>query len=113
MTSLSEKINWYKQTEDRQWKRVWHCAELVFISLSAILVLVVLHLYGDGTQLQFIVALFTAMMALSSACLVPSFYGASVFQRWHMHLISLGLGCGVGVSAAAGFVILELQHLSS
>ncbi|WP_390616327.1 hypothetical protein [Maricurvus nonylphenolicus] len=113
MKSLSERINWYKQPETRKWKRLWHCVELSLISLSALVVLVVVYMYGNGTKLQPLLMLFTGMVALSSACLLPSFYSLSTFKRWHIQLITLGLGSGAGISAVAAFVVLELQYVSS
>jgi hypothetical protein len=110
LKSLSEKINWYKESETRTWKPVWYCVELSLIALSAFVVMAVILIYGDGTKLQPLLALFTGLMGLSSICLAPSLYRFSGFKRWHIQLILLGLGCGTGISAVAAFLMLELQR---
>jgi hypothetical protein len=109
LKTLSEKINWYRESETRQWKRIWHCIEISLISISAIAILVVIQIYGNGTKLQPVFMLFTLAMAISSAALVIPIYQSVVFKRWHVQFITLGLGCGVGISAIAAFLILELQ----
>ena len=113
MKTLSEKISWYGEVESRRWKRILHCAELSFMSVSAAAILAVMQIYGNGTSLQPVFMLFTLLVGLSAACLVPAFINGSSFKRWHMQVVSLGLGCGVGTSAVAAFVILELQLAST
>ena len=113
MKSLSEKINWYNEPEDREWKRIWHCAELLFISISTLVVVIVVQLYGNGTKLQSILVLFILFLSASSIGMILPFYNSTCFRRWQIQLVSLGLGCGAGISAVAAFLILELQHVSS
>ena len=113
MRSLSEKIRWYKEPESRKWKRIWHCVELSLISISAIAVLGVMQWYGNGTKFQPILMLFTFILAVSSFGISLSLYSSLGLKRWQIQLIILGLGCGAGISALAGFVILELQLVSS
>jgi predicted Abi (CAAX) family protease len=113
MQSLTEKISWYKEPEDRKWKRIWHCVELLLISLSAVAVEGVMQWYGNGTKFQPIFMLFTFIIALSTFGMALSVYSSLELKRWQIQLIILGLGCGAGISAIAGFVILELQLVSS
>lgn len=84
-----------------------------FIVVFSILVLAVMHRYGNGITLQPIFMFFTAIQAVSSAGLAFSLYHKSDLKRWQILLITLGLGCGVGMSAVAAFVMLELQHAGS
>ncbi len=111
--SLSEKINWYREPETRKWKRIWHSVELSLISLSEIVVLVTVQIYGNGTNFQVVFTLFTLIIALCSALLVPAFYQSNSFQRWHIRLVTASFVCGAGISSLAGFLILEMQHAST
>ena len=110
MKTLSERIKWYSEPETRRWKRIWHCIELFFISLSAIVVLVVTQIYGNGTKLQPIFILFTLVVAISSVLIALPVYQSVAFKRWHIQIITLGFGGGgVGIAAVAAFLLLELQ----
>jgi len=109
MKHLSEKIVWYREAETRRWKCLWHAVELLVIAIAAVAVLVITHIYGDGTKIQPIFTVFTAVLAIASASLSLSLLGGGVFKRWHIQMINLGLGCGVGLSAVTVFLMLELQ----
>lgn len=113
MKTLADKIIWYRESENRKWKRLLHCLELSLIALGTIAVVVVMQLYGDGTKLQYVFMLFASGVAVSATCLVPPVYLKQTFKRWHILAVTLGLGCGMGISAVSALVILELQLANS
>jgi hypothetical protein len=108
MTFLTQKIAWYHSPEHRKWKRIYHCIELALISLFGWAAFVLTLHYTDSTSLQKLVLLFTGLLSLSAALLVPALYHP-LFKRWHIFVITPGLGCGMGLSAVAGLLLLELQ----
>ncbi len=99
--------------ETRKWKRICSCVLLSLISLSLITILVLIQAYGNGTKFQTIFMLFTFIIALSSACMVPLFYNTSNFKRWHIEIITLGLVGAASVTMVAFFLMLELQHANT
>ncbi|MDN3517531.1 hypothetical protein QWY84_07920 [Aquisalimonas lutea] len=109
MKTLSEKMAWVEEGETRRWKRVVNCVELLFFALAQAAVVSVLYVYGDGSHLQPVFMLFSGLMGVVSAALIPSFYRGGSFSRWHGSLVTLGLACGLGLSTAAAMVLLNAQ----
>ncbi len=113
MKSLSEKIEWYKESETRAWKRIWNFCELLIFSLSAIAIVSVVNIYGDGTKLQPVFTLFTVVLAISASCGTVALLYADPLKRWLIQIITFGFGGAVGISAVAALLILELQNVST
>ena len=109
LKSLSEKIEWYCQKEQRLWKRIYHLSEIVFISISALVLAVLVQIYGSGNNLQSAVVAFIIIIALSSILLAPTVLKSVSFNRWQTQVITLGLGSGVGISAICTLFLFELQ----
>lgn len=109
MKPLAEKIHWFKSPEIRRWKRLIQCAELLFFSLSASFVLLLVIRYGDGTKLQSVLLFFTVVNAIPALCLLPAFYSERTLNRWQRLFITSGLGCGAALSIIATLFMFELQ----
>ncbi len=113
MKTLSKKIEWYKEAETRRWKRIWSFCELLFFSLSAIAIVFVVNIYGDGTKLQAVFTLFVVVLSISSSCGTAALFYANPLKRWLIQIIIFGFGGAVGISAVAAFLMLELQNIST
>jgi hypothetical protein len=109
LKSLSEKIQWYCEKEQRLWKRIYHFIEIAIISMSATSLVVLIQMNGDGTKLQAAITVFIAAIAASSASLMPVILKSKVLNRWQTQTVTLGLGCGVGISTICTLLLLELQ----
>lgn len=112
MSKLAEKIQWYSSVEERKWKRIYHCIEILFIALAGIVAAGVLLAYGSGEGFELVVLLFVACLAVASLLIIPAMYRQN-FKRWHIFSITLGFGSGMGLAIAASFLVLELQQLNA
>ena len=108
MKSLSEKIEWYNSVESRRWKRIYHCLEFSIIAVAGFILIGIVSIYGNGTNLQSLLLFFIGVISFSSALMIPGLY-EPYFKRWHIFAMTLGLGCSIGVSTLASLFILELQ----
>lgn len=111
--AFADQVAWYQCFENRLWKRILHCIELLLIAIFGLITAAVLGIYGNGSGFQPVLILFTSILSLAPVSLVPVFFSGNIFKRWHIQVITLGLGCGMGVSIIASFTILELQFLKS
>jgi len=112
MRNLSEQVHWFKEPEARKWKRIVNTVELSVIVLAGMIIIGVIHIYGDGTRFQPALVLFLSIFVVCVGCLTPVVYKIDL-TRWKIFLIKLAFICGIGIAALSGFLILDTQALKS
>lgn len=109
VSSISEKIAWYQQPESRGWKRIWHFAKMVVISLLGIVISVILIIYGDGIKLQPALLLFTSLVSICSILMGLAMLKNQPIARWHIEIVTIVLIAAIGIAAIAAILMLQLQ----
>ncbi|MGH1540094.1 MAG: hypothetical protein ACRBHB_06710 [Arenicella sp.] len=113
MKKVKEQIVWNKQPENRKWKRIINSIELFFFALIGAASVLVVHIYGNGSNLQSTFILIASFLILSTAFMALAVLQEKTFFRWHITVIKFGFLCGVTNACLAGYLILEVQGVNT
>ena len=113
MKTLSEKVTWYKESETRLWRQIVSNVLMSFFSVCGVAILVVMLIYGDGTNLQPVLFLFTLVVSLSVIAMTFAIIKSSELKRWHIEIIEFGYAGAIGISAVATFLLIEMQYVNT
>jgi len=90
MKTLSEKIAWYKETETRNWRRIVSSVLMSLSTACGIAILIVMLIYGDGSNLQSVLFLFVLVVSLSALAMTFAISKSKELKRWHIEIIEFG-----------------------
>lgn len=113
MKTFSERIEWYKEPETRRWRRIVSFFLMTLFSICGVTILVVMQIYGDGTNLQSVLSMFVSVVSISSIAMAFVFIKSNELKRWYIDIMEFGITGAIGVSVVAVLLLLRMQHVST
>ena len=84
-----------------------------FFTSCGVAILMVLLIYGNGTNLQPALFLFVAVISLSALAMTFAVSKPCELNRWHIEILEFGVAGAIGVSALATFLLLDIQYVNT